>query len=144
MIDSIINDIIEDDYEIDVSHETYDISESLEEWRRKIKTLCNDTAIDFECAEYLSKSPGFKGFMDLPVAVFEGILLAAVSRKVFDLSEFRDSIADKSIFLHSIELNRNRAIYTENGNLQSFAPTLDKLFISREPPFWIIRYAALD
>ena len=145
-IDNIMNDIMNDIIEEEVSQETYGIVESLEEWRRKNKTLWNDSeiAIDFEGAEYLSKSPGFKGFMDRPTCLFEGTTLAAATRKVLDLSEFKDNLADKSVFLYSIVVNRNRAIYTENGNLQRFAPKLDKPYISSEPPFWIIRYAELD
>ena len=144
-IDNIMNDIMNDIIEEEVSQETYGIVDTFDEWDRIVCDIQNShvylpAIIDRGGMVYLSKSPRFKGFMTGPVAVFEGTTLAAATRKVLDISEFRDLIADKSIFLYTVLFRPNFPVYTENGNLHK----LDKPYISSEPPCWIIRYAELD
>lgn len=149
-VDNIIDGITkEEDFIYEVSTETHGIVKSFDEWYDKVFDIQNShlyfpEIIDQKGIEYLSKSPGMKGFMTGPVAVFEGKTLTAVTRKVLDISEFRDYIADKSIFLYNVIFYPNFPVYAEIDQ-STFIPTyIDKPYISSEPPFWLIKYSELD
>lgn len=149
-VDNIIDGITkEEDFIYEVSTETHGIVKSFDEWYDKVFDIQNShlyfpEIIDQKGIEYLSKSPGMKGFMTGPVAVFEGKTLTAVTRKVLDISEFRDYIADKSIFLYNVIFYPNFPVYEEIDQ-STFIPTyIDKPYISSEPPFWLIKYSELD
>ena len=71
-VDNIIDAINkEEDFIYEVSTETHGIVKSFDEWRDKVFDIQN-SQIDQQGVEYLSKSPGIKCFMTGPVAVFEG------------------------------------------------------------------------
>ena len=148
-IDNIIDGITkEDDFIYEVSTETHGIVKSFDEWRDKVFDIQNShlylpAIIDQKGVEYLSNSSGMKGFMTGPVAMFEGKTLAAVTRKVLDISEFRDYIADKSIFLYTVMFYPNFPVYAEVDSSYVISD-LDNPYISSEPQHWIVRYSELD
>jgi len=127
-----------EEYEIDVSTETFGVVGSIEEWVAPVNVFKRH--VDFEGIKYLQRTGNVKGFMLNPVVLLEGKTFAAITRKVYDISLFKDYIKDKSILIYCVWFNPIPPIYVDDKTHE----VLDKLCFGVGKTYWDIRYTEIN
>lgn len=95
-------------------------------------------------ADFLSDIPTLAGYMQSPVAEYQGLTLTSFTRRMNDIEELKDELLeiDSKFFLHDIIYHPALPQFSTINKDTFEIEKLDKITMSE--PYWSIRYAVLN
>jgi hypothetical protein len=117
---------------------------TIEEVLEEKNSILGYDLYDKRAMEYLSSA--VTGFLDSPVGMLNGVMLEVKTHKVSDITEFKESLANREIYLYNVSFYANSPNYgnremTLGGKIVS---ELKTPIISTDRGYWAIRYAEVD
>jgi hypothetical protein len=122
---------------------------TLKEWKDKIIDSYGDkydflSHTNLPAADFLSDIPNLAGYMQSPVAEYQGSTLTAYARKLNNIVEIKDELLklDSKFFLYDIVYHPSLPLFASINTDTFEIERLDNIKMSEA--YWTIRYAVLN